>query len=288
MRRRIFGHRFQQQIEDDNRTISLFGNYHYLSKQPSLLASGHRPPINAYEFSYYSQNGEDGIMLHLLSRIGVESHYVVEIGIEDGQQCNSSNLILNFGWQACLIEAAEHWAEKARQYFSDCLAADRVRLVHATAGPENINALLQNEKVPKYFDVLSIDIDSYDYWLWEAVDSFIPRIVVIEYNASFGPSRSVTIPYGSLENESNPSAPFYHGASLSALQRLGKRKGYVLAGVDCKGVNAFFVRSDLALGTGIEAVEPARAFRSHHRRTKVKTVEEQYQELAQMPLTEIE
>ena len=289
LRRRLLGRRFQQQILDNHIALKHLGNLFYQAEENNLLAPGFDPSINMFEFSVYSQNGEDGVILSLLSKIGVDAHYIVEIGTEDGRECNSANLTLNFGWRGCLFEANDESANSARSYFADCLGenSDRVRIVNTFVTPENINQLLSNAEVPTHVDVLSIDIDSYDYWVWEAIDTIIPKLVVIEYNASFGPTRSVTIPYGSMGKPDTQGLEYFYGASIFALSRLGERKGYVLLGCDSKGVNAFFVRSDLAASAGLKAVEPEQAFKSHFYRTKSHTQERQYRLLSDVPLDEI-
>jgi len=215
----------------------------------------------------------------------VISHFIVEIGIEDGRECNSANLLLNFGWRGCLIEASPEWAEKAGQYFREQKAYGRIVLLNQMAKPGNIEAELKQAEVPTEIDVLSIDIDSYDYWLWSAINSFKPRLVVIEYNASFGPEKSVTVPYSP---HWSPLSRYYHGASITALAKLGRKKGYVLVGCDSKGVNAFFVREDLAVNAGIETVAPEFAYKPHFRRTQKLSVEKQQQAIADLPLEEVE
>lgn len=285
LRARLLGGRFRQVIQDDHSTISRLGNHHYINHHPGLIAPQYKPDFNAYEFSYYSQNGEDGLILFLLSKIGVAHHYVVEIGTGDARQCNSINLIRNFGWRGCLIEASESCSAKANDYFRQCRISDRIQLLQVTARPENIRDLFRQAGVSSQVDVLSIDIDSYDYWLWLAIDMISPRLVVIEYNASFGPVRSVTVPYA---NEWAPVSIYYHGASVTALARLGRQKAYVLAGCDSKGVNAFFIRADLAAAAGIAPVTPAQAFYPHFRRTRKLSVEAQYQAIAHLPLVKVE
>ena len=284
LRTRLLGQRFRQSVLDTQAVAGRLGNQDYFLHHPGLIAPGHRPGFNAYEFSVYSQNGEDGLILYLLSKIGVRNHYVVEVGIEDGRQCNSINLIRNLGWRGCLIEASDSWAAKATEYLHQTGLDDRVRLLHATARPDNINQLLRQGNVPDQIDLLSIDIDSHDYWLWKAIDGLQPGLVVIEYNASFGPERSVTVPY---TDNWKVISKYYHGASLTALARLGKQKGYLLAGCDTKGVNAFFVRSDLAASAGIQPVTPAQAFFPHFSRTRVLSPEEQSRATVGMPLVEI-
>lgn len=282
--RRLFGWQFMQQILNDHQTVSRLGNLAYLQHYPDLLTDDYLPDFNTHEFSCYSQNGEDGLILHLLSRIGVASHYIIEVGIEDGRECNSANLILNYGWQGCLVEASPEWAEKAAEYMAETGASKRVALLNLLATPDNLQERLRQAGVPDEVDVLSIDIDSYDYWLWSSIVLFAPRLVVIEYNASFGPVRSVTVPYSV---DWKHVSRYYHGASITALERLGREKGYVLVGCDSKGVNAFFVREDLADKNGISAVTPDQAYRPHFRRTQKRSVEEQMKAVEGMPVQQI-
>jgi hypothetical protein len=96
--------------------------------------------------------------------------------------------------------------------------------------------------VPAEFDFLSIDIDRNDYWIWRAIEHYTPRVVAVEYNASFKASVACTVPYApdaAWDGYSN-----YYGCSLKALQHLADEKGYCLVGCNYTGVTAFFVRSD--------------------------------------------
>lgn len=286
MRRRLFGGRMHQRLLDDRRVLGRLANLHYQTLSPGIAHGEYLPAPEDFEFSCYSQNGEDGIILSLLSRIGVENHYIVEIGTEDGRECNSANMILNFGWHACLIECDPGMAQSAVGYFQDS-AGGRVRVMHALATPENINDLLAEGGVPRQVDILSIDIDSHDYWLWQAVQIIEPRLVVIEYNASFGPALSVTIPYGEPPPLTRLQTRYYQGASLKALQRLGLRKGYQLVAGDSKGVNAFFVRQDVCETAGLHAASPAQVYRPHFRRSLKKSPEEQLRIISGFTLTEV-
>jgi hypothetical protein len=143
--------------------------------------------------------------------------------------------------------------------------------------------------------LLSIDIDGNDYWTWEAITVVNPTIVVIEYNARFGASRSVTVPYRAdfVRSRAHYSM-IYYGASLTALWALGRRKGYSLVGCNSAGNNAFFVRQDL-LGD-LRGRTPSEAFRPHcfrEARNEVGelsflTLPEEEALLAGLPLVEVE
>jgi len=128
---------------------------------------------------------------------------------------------------------------------------------------ENINRLIKDAGLTGETDLLSIDIDFNDYWVWKAIDVVSPRVVVIEYNAGLRPPLSVTVPY--QPNRSADGTNFF-GASLEALVRLGRTKGYRIVGCNISGSNAFFVREDLCAdhfvepATAEEHYEPPRHF----------------------------
>lgn len=91
-------------------------------------------------------------------------------------------------------------------------------------------------------DLLSIDIDGNDYHIWEAVSAVQPRVVIIEYNAKFPPECDWVMPYdaGYVWDSSDRQ-----GATLKAMERLGRKKGYQLVGTNMTGANAFFVQNTL-------------------------------------------
>ncbi len=182
----------------------------------------------------YSQNGEDGMIAAIFAKIGTTNRFFVEFGVEDGLQCNCRYLLKHKGWTGLLMDGGT-WPEE-----------NGVKKEFVTA--ENIEDLFKKYNVPTEFDLLSIDIDGNDYWIWKAIEQFHPRVVVIEYNANKGPDASITVPYDPafLWDKSD-----YQGASLRALEKLGKEKGYTLIATDPCGVNAFFVIDTLILGNFI-------------------------------------
>ena len=203
----------------------------------------HAGDLRAFERRVYSQNGEDGILQELLRRVGTCTRFFVEIGVESGAECNCARLVLDEGWQGLFVEAdSAQFAGLARRY------AERagVRCVHATATSANVEALLHNADVPRGFDVLSIDIDGNDYWVWAALANWRPRVVVIEYNAAHPPP----VRWVMREDPAHRwDGTAYYGASLASLAALGRKKGYTLVATDSTGVNAFFVCDELLTAT---------------------------------------
>jgi hypothetical protein len=255
-----------------------------LHAYPKLAAE--RTRLNRYEARVYSQNGEDGILAYLVSRIGAASRSFVEFGIGDGSECNSANLSLTFGWRGLLLEADPELADRARQFYGSRPTAPDVAIVTARATPATIDGLLRRHGVDGEVDILSLDIDGNEYWLWQAISAIDPHVVVAEYNASFGPERSVTVPYreGFDRYRAHPSG-FYHGASLTALTKLAESKGYMLVGCESRGVNAFFVKREAAAGK-LQALEPADAFFPIWERAHLP-VEEQFGQIRHLALVEV-
>jgi hypothetical protein len=211
--------------------------------------------LTARRFRMRSQNEEDGVLLALFARAGWGRSRFVEIG-SGKSGGNAAGLAHECGWSGLMIELSERSVEGARKKF----AGNRgVTVVEARVTPANVNGLLAEHGYAGEVDLLSIDIDSYDYWLLEALTGTSPRILVLEYNALFGPERRVTIP---ADQPLDDTPKGYNGASLAALTELAGRKGYRLVACENAGVNAFYLRGDVApeipAVTAVEAFRPLR------------------------------
>ncbi len=193
------------------------------------------------EYKIYSQNGEDGIINYIFSKVGLKDKLFVEIGIEDGTECNAANLVLNFGCRGLMLEGNLENVNKARGFYKEM----GIRVIHSFVDRENINEVISKNLTGKEIDFLSLDIDGNDYWIWDKIDCISPRVVVLEYNPSFG-DKSIAIKYDpKFDRYAKHSTGFYYGASLTALTKLSRIKGYILVG-ECAGTNAFFIRRDVA------------------------------------------
>jgi hypothetical protein len=201
--------------------------------------------LTRYEHRVFSQNGEDGVLSELLRRVGVVNHWFVEFGIEMGVEGNCVFLADVMGWSGLFLESQrDAFKELHRKYSANPAVHTKCALVR----PDNIEQLFAEASVPTEPDVLSIDVDGNDYWIWQALTTYSPRIVVIEYNAQWPLHGRWVQPY---DPDRAWQGTDNYGASLGALHSLGMEKGYRLVHTELTGVNAFFVRADL------EAVLPA-------------------------------
>jgi hypothetical protein len=216
--------------------------------QQVISTGGVLPRYQDAGFRVFSDADEDGILHFLFSVLGTGDKRLVDLGAAGLSASNTGNLLVHQGWTGLLIEGdAESLAAGSEEFES--LGVMPAEMIRAWITEENIDGLIADH-VPGPVDLLSIDIDGNDYWIWKAVTSISPRVVVIEYQDIIGPERALTIPYDpqfSLDSfPENATHNNYVGASLRAMVNLGRVKGYRLVATNSYGFNAFFVREDLA------------------------------------------
>ena len=215
--------------------------------------------LTARRFSLSSQNEEDGIIHAIFDTVGDGSRRFVEIGAGTNGG-NSGFLASECGWSGMMLEASSRRTDRLKMRFEPM----GVACLTDWAACENINDLIRDSGCEGEIDLLSIDIDGNDYWIWEAITACSPRLVIIEYNSLFGPDRAVVVPYDPEFDrhrfvEAAEGGHYYFGASLQALSRLAEQKGYRLILTEPRGVNPFFLRNDV--GQEIPACDPSSAYR---------------------------
>ena len=219
-----------------------------LKFQEMMRIGSRMPGFDEVGFRAYSQSNEDGILLYIFTLIGVTNKHVVDIGAAGIEGSNTANLIINHGWIGLLLDSNEQTLGTAREFYANCPDTKILPPVtaHAWVTAENINSLIAERGFAGEIDLLSIDIDGMDYWIWKAIDCINPRVVVVEYQNFFGPDKALVIPYKSdfklPWDDADSARAHYCGASLSAFVKLAGQKGYRLVGCNRYQYNAFFVR----------------------------------------------
>lgn len=226
---------------------------------------------SSWEFSGFSQNGEDGILDVLRSQLKESNRFVVEIGAAEGTENNSSWLLTTAGYEGLMIEGDPRQSARARR-----------NVVRYSIGSECISMFVTLASVEAILckvahsdpDVFSLDIDGNDYHIANAMfgRGFRPRIVTVEYNSAFGPERSIASKYrDDFRRVTAHPSQLYYGVSVSAWKTFFARQGYRFVTVDSKGVNAFFVDPASFDGAfldglrGLEFAENCYQLRAHGR-----------------------
>lgn len=217
------------------------------------LMGGGAVDIRDFEFSAYSQNGEDGILDLLIESLELDSLHssypraFVEFGVQDYTESNTRYLLKKRNFMGFIMDGSATHIESIKQdgiYWKHDLEAQCAFITK-----DNINTLIKQWLDSRKLDniaILSIDIDGVDYFVWEAIECVKPAIVVVEYNAIFGESLCVSVPYrADFDRFLAHHSGLYFGASIKALISLGKSKGYIFVGADSSGTNAFFIHQSL-------------------------------------------
>ena len=182
-----------------------------------------------------SQNGEDGIIQEIFDIIGISLGLCVEFGAWDGKHLsNTHHLIQNHSWYGILIEANPEKFDELQETYKGNINANCINKAVRFESPDSLDDILSEAKTQEHIDLMSIDVDGADYHIWESMEKYRPRVVVIEFN----PTIQNDILFIQDKNEN-----VAHGCSLLALVILGKSKGYEL--ICTTAWNAFFVPADL-------------------------------------------
>jgi hypothetical protein len=202
----------------------------------------------------------------IFEAIGTTNQYFVEVGYDGLFDKESIPR-----WQGLLIDK------------SGALDINKkVKVIHQFVTAENINSILTENQVPAETDFFGIDIDGNDYHVLRALTATTPRVIITEYNASFGPDRAITIKYDpAFERHGNYH---YHGASLMAFAKLLNARDYALVATDYYGINAFFVKRSEILNK-LKELNVADAWRPHGQRNG--SWQEQFFEIKDLEYEEV-
>ncbi len=186
--------------------------------------------LNNYEKQIYSQNGEDGIIekiIDLIYQNNKYNKYYVEFGVENGMECNTRILREKYNWKGLLMDGSNE--------------NTNINLQKEFLTKDNIVNLFKKYNVPKYINLLCIDIDFNDFYLTNNIlKEYESDIIIVEYNAIHLPTEDKVVIYNGdyMWDKTN-----YFGSSLLSYNKLLNKYNYTLIYCDTKGVNAFFINN---------------------------------------------
>ena len=186
----------------------------------------------------------------LLPQASGASRTAVDIGAGDGVRGSNTYALFSNGWRGVGFEGSNRKVCKlaaAYKYYPQVSAANCV------VTPDNVVPLLRAYNIEREFGVLSLDIDSYDYWVLEALlAEFRPRLIVTEINEKIPPPVKFVVKY-------DPAFQMTHhffGYSIQSLADLAARHNYAILEVEYN--NAFLAPLELE---GVRPRDTADAYR---------------------------
>jgi hypothetical protein len=219
--------------------------------------------LEQFGFKGNSQFDEDGFIQEIFRRIGTTDKRFIEFGA-GGAECENNTVYLTKkGWTGLWLDSNSKKCEFLKNKWAGAMRSGRIKIGDDIINRDNVNAVFEKYGFTGEIDLLNVDIDGNDYWVWEKITAVNPRVVVLEYNAKYAPPMEWIMKY-------NPKHDFnktdYMGASLESMVKLSEKKGYKLVGCTLSGANAFFVRNDLledrfcAPHTSFNHYQPARYY----------------------------
>jgi hypothetical protein len=201
--------------------------------------------------SKFSSLNEEKIIGNLIRNIDIKHKFFVDIGADNGVSWSNTCLLAINGWSGLSVEYnSESFAELAEEYKS----FPSVNLSRCMVTPENVVSLLSANEVPQELGVLSLDIDSYDYYVLEKIlTCYRPSIICVEINERIPPPIKFTLKW-----EPNIVLPqdYCYGQSISQLYELCKKYDYGI--VDLEFNNAFLVTQEISR---MPSLSPKEAYR---------------------------
>jgi len=201
---------------------------------------------STWEFSGFSQNGEDGLLDFLINQLKVSDKSFLEIGSSTGVENNTTWLAIAKRFSGVMIEGSEDQAKRSRQFINQfSIGVDVVNKWVNVGNANEVIALTSSTT-----DVFSIDIDGNDYYIVKSLFDlgFRPKIVVVEYNSAFGPDQNKTIIYdkhmivrNGKDMDYSEESRLYYGVSIGGWKTYFDKVGYKFITVDSNGVNAIFL-----------------------------------------------
>lgn len=189
---------------------------------------------NNFQKRILSQWGQDGVIEKIFDVIGTTNKYFVEFGSSGNDSgMGNTSYLRKRGFDGLLMDGYEKpYGNSVNDRIYD------VKFEFITAS--NINNLFKKYNVPEEFDFLSIDIDGQDFHVWNKIENYSPRVVSIEINHHIEPGKDKVMP---LDDNWVWRGNEKYGSSVTALKKLGNKKGYALVAT-CMS-DAVFVRNDL-------------------------------------------
>jgi hypothetical protein len=205
--------------------------------------------LKNFGFRVHSEFEEDGQLIYIFAAIGFGNKIVVEIGAGDGIACMSANLIVNHGFTGLLFDSDPDNVNRGTEFFAQHRDTSLIppKFERAWITAENVNEFISGAGVSGDVDLLALDIDGNDYWVWKAIEVIDPRVCVFETHDIIPSDLALTVPYDpnfAYEKQVGGQKEF-RSASLKAMCKLCAEKGYRLIGSHRYGFNVYFLRNDV-------------------------------------------
>lgn len=194
-------------------------------------------------FKVFSQDYEDGIIQYLIKSLSLKNIKFVEIGTQDYSESNTRYIFETMRCEGLIIDPTPNLKKKISSFLRTW--KNTLTIHNDFINSNNVVEIIEKNSFEKNLDIFSLDIDGIDYWILEKLPKKIAKIFIIEYNPYFGSKKEICAPnIEYFDRFKYHSTGFCWGASLKAIIKLMKQKGYTFIGTNNLNVNSFFVQDE--------------------------------------------
>ena len=226
--------------KNSEREIFMIGTSHILNMRKNYTNIKN---LEEVDYKIYSQNGEDGILDYLLTRLKIEKPKFIEIGVGDYYESNTRFIFERTSCEGLIIDIIDDFKHKVEKNTN--VWRGNLKILQKKINSENFLSIIEEHNFIQDIDLFSIDVDGIDYWILEKLPKKFCKIIVAEFNPYFGSELEVTVP-----NDPEFDRTKYHysnlcfGASLRSIVELLTKKGFTFLGTNLFRNNVFFVNDD--------------------------------------------
>lgn len=190
--------------------------------------------VLTYKKNVFSQNGEDGIIEYIFNKMNITKGNFIDFGAWDGKHLSNSYKLFIEGWGGIFIEGDTTKFNNLKNNFSNY---SNITCINSYVGYSDIDSLDtiidQSSHNNKNFDFISIDVDGLDYFIFEKMNKYLPKVVCIEVSSGHSPDFSAILPDEIAKNNV--------GQSIEVMSKLGNQKGYFTL---CYTGNLFLIKNE--------------------------------------------
>ena len=202
------------------------------------------------EGPWYSDDGEDGVLVYLFEYVNSINDFAVDIGSAHGYGgSHIRHLVDKHNWGSTEMDGNKKLGSKYPH------ASSKWKRIHPRVKkewirPEIICGLLRKYKTPKEFNLLSLDIDSMDWYVLEELlkGGYRPAVAIVEFNPLFEYNEAYVINY---DPEFKKDGSYKYGASARAFEVLMNKYNYTLVHIfpQTTAQNLLFIKNDYISST---------------------------------------
>ena len=239
-----------KKLKNIGRAIRLLFNFHTNTTKILLETFVIFNKAKKNEITSYA--GEFEHLEKITNKLNINNGYIVDIAAGDGYKQSCTLGYFKKGWKGLCVEMDPVKFSKLSFLYHQF---PKVNLSKNIITPINVDLVLDSNNIPKNFDLLNLDIDSYDLELMKKIfeKNFSPKIISMEINEKIPPPIFFSTKFD--QNDSWEKSDHFYGCSITAAADLMVKNGYIIESLQYNNLicikkdllNSDFIKKDIKI-----------------------------------------